>query len=288
MSALLQGFYAVPPGVALALAWLLLLGALFHAFLRCHLRNRDRMAETEAQLACERNARAQAERSLGDTHAVLSKLVHQHDAVRETERSRIARDIHDDLGQNLLALKIELSMLQVSTSAAHPHVHQRLAGMIKNLDLTIKSLRAVINDLRPLALEAGLQSAMEWHLKEFSRINGIRHELEADPEAYRAGPDNGLDAMLYRVLQESLSNVVRHANATEVRIALRRKGDQLTFQVQDNGVGMRGGPGASGFGLLGIRDRVAAIGGRLVIDSAPGAGTSLSLSIPLGQSIAEQ
>jgi signal transduction histidine kinase len=271
------------PMIALAVLWLLLLGWGFHALLRRRLREDDRLACAEAQLALERHARAMAERALGDTHSALCKLVREQEAVRETERNRIARDIHDDLGQNLLALKIELSLMQMSTSGAHPLVNQKLRSMVRSLDLSIKSLRVVIDDLRPLALEDGLQHAMEWQLSEFSRINGIRHELKADPEAFRATGDRTLDAMLFRILQESLSNVVRHAHATEVRIALNCSGDQLTLAVQDNGVGMAGHPAARGCGLVGIKDRITAVGGRFVIDSQPGAGTLLSLSIPLAQ-----
>jgi signal transduction histidine kinase len=279
----------IPSSVFVTLLWLLLLGWGFHALLRRHLSFIDGIAETDRQLGLERHARGVAERALADTHSALCRLVEQQEHVRESERNRIARDIHDDLGQNLLALKIELSLMQVSTNGAHPLINQKIGGMIRNLDVTIKSLRVIINDLRPLALEAGLQNAMQWQLNEFSRINGIRHELEADPEVFQlhSGRGQDLDAMLFRILQESLSNVVRHANATEVKIALNRSADQLTLTVHDNGVGMAGQAPAYGCGLLGIKDRVTAIGGRFAIDSRPGGGTLLSLSIPLAQPIAE-
>lgn len=277
-----SGHWRVPqPLVLVAVPWLLLLGWGFHALLGRHLRFHDRLAFTEAQLAMERHARGAAERTLADTHTALCRLVQQQEHVRETERNRIARDIHDDLGQHLLALKIELSLMQASTNSDHPQLHQKLGGLLRNLDLTIASLRTVINDLRPLALEHGLQTAMETHLNEFSRVNGIKHELDADPGAFHPGTDRAVDAMLFRVLQESLANVVRHAQATEVKIALSRSGDLLTLQVQDNGIGMAGQPANRGCGLVGIADRVTAAGGKFAIDSQPGAGTLLSLSIPL-------
>jgi signal transduction histidine kinase len=272
--------------VLAAVGWLLLLGCGFQALLRYHLRAGDRLADAESQLAIERHTRALAERALGDTHAALGKLVQQQEDVRETERKRIARDIHDDLGQNLLALKIELTLMQASTTSAHPQLSQKVGQLVNNLDLTIKSLRAVINNLRPLALDAGLQSAMEWQLSEFSRINGIRHELKADPEAFQAGPGKDIDAMLFRILQESLANVVRHAQATEVKIGLHCDGGRLTLKVQDNGIGMPAPPATPGCGLLGIKDRVTAIGGQFAIDSQPGGGTVLSLSIPLALPLA--
>ena len=246
----------------------------------------DRIADTEAQLGHERRSRALAERALAETHRSLCRLVQQQDQVREAERSRIARDIHDDLGQNLLALKIELSLLQVRTSGAYPLLNEMVGRMLGNLELSIKSLRGVINDLRPALLEDGLRSAMEWQLSEFSRRNGIRHVLEADPEAFRAIPGKEVDATLFRILQESLSNVVRHAQASEVKVAFRRKGDQLALTVEDNGLGMVEEPAHRGCGLSGIGDRIKVLGGNFTIASQAGAGTRLSLTIPLDRALA--
>jgi signal transduction histidine kinase len=275
------------PLVPLAALWLALLGWVFHVMLRRHLQFHDQLAYAQAQLGTERHARAVAERAVADTHTALCRLVQQQEHVRETERNRIARDIHDDLGQNLLALKIELSLMQLS-AAAHPPLQQKIGDLADKLGHTIHSLRRIINDLQPLVLERGLQTAIETHLSEFSRVNGIRHELDADPDAFRSDPGQGIDAMLFRILQESLANVVRHAQATEVKIALTRSGDLLTLNVQDNGIGMAGVPATRGCGLAGIADRVSAAGGKFVIDSKPGAGTLLSLSIPLLRPVAAQ
>ena len=277
---------AAKPAALIAVLWLLLLGWGFHALLGRPLRFNDRLAFSEAQLGIERHARQLAERALADTHTRLCRLIHQQEHVRENERNRIARDIHDDLGQHLLALKIERSLIQVSTNGAHPLLHQKVGSLLHSLDLTIRSLRAIINDLRPLALEQGLRSAMETHLSEFSRVSGIRHELDADPDVFQGNPDRAVDAMLFRILQESLANVVRHAQATEVKIALNRSAGQLTLKVRDNGIGMAGQPATRGCGLVGIADRVSAAGGQFAIDSQPGAGTLLSLSIPLPRPVA--
>jgi signal transduction histidine kinase len=275
------------PGPAVALLWLAALGWTFLWLLRRLLRGVDRRADIDVALAGERVARVAAERALSDTHLALARLLAQRDSAtdsaREGERQRIARDIHDDLGQNLLALKLDLQLLRAK---AAPREAIHLARVESNLEVTIRSLRAIINDLRPAALEAGLQTAMEWHLQEFSRTSGIACRLVADDAAFAACPALALDALLYRVLQESLTNVARHAQATEVRIALGHDAAQLTFEVHDNGVGMRAGR-APGCGLHGMRARVAAIGGRLAITSAPGAGTLLSLAIPLTQPLGE-
>jgi signal transduction histidine kinase len=267
--------------VPVAILWLVIVGWGFRALLGRYLRFYDRLAYSEAQLALERHGRAQAEKTLGDAHTSLCRLVQQQEQVREHERNRIARDIHDDLGQRMLALKIELSLLQVSTSGAHPLVHRKVGSLLDSLDQAIAALRAVIKDLRPVALEHGLQNAMQAHLSEFTRLNGIRHELDAEPDAFQGAPGGGVDAMLFRILQESLANVARHAQATQVKIALVRSGDRLTMSVRDNGIGMAGGPGTSGCGLAGIAGRVSAAGGTFLIDSQPGGGTLLSLSIPL-------
>ena len=289
-SAAIGGATSNHPGFAqpvalIAVPWLLLVGWGFHALLRRHLRIDDRLAYCDAQLGIEHRARQLAERAQLDTHSSLCRLIQQHDHVRENERNRIARDIHDDLGQHLLAFKIELALMQVSTRGAHPQLHQHVGRLIHSVDSSIASLRAIINNLRPLALERGLRSAIETHLREFSRLNGIRHELDASADAFDGNRDGALDAMLFRVLQEALANVARHAQATEVWIALNRDGDQLSLQVRDNGIGMAGLPTATGCGLAGIADRVAAAGGRFAIDSEPGAGTLLSLSIPLARQV---
>jgi signal transduction histidine kinase len=274
------------PSLFVAVVWMLLLGWGFHALLRRHLRLDDLLADKEAQLAIERHARASAERTLAATHLSLCQLARQQESVRETERRRIGRDIHDDLGQNLLALKIDLSLLHVSTSGAHPQITHKVSCMMGNLDQTIKSLRAVINNLRPLALESGLRHALEWQLAEFSRTHGIRHTLVAAPAVFDTPADKERDAMVFRILQESLCNVVRHAHATDVAVEAQRCGSILTLTVQDNGVGMAQAAPSDGSGLPGMRERAAAIGGRLSIDGAHGGGTVLTLTFPVTQACA--
>ena len=275
---------AQTPALMVAALWLLALGWVFHTLLRYRVGVDDRHGDTQVQLGLERHARALAERALAETHKVLCRLLEQQEGVRDTERRRIARDIHDDLGQNLMALKIELTLLQRSTRGANPQLNAHLGIMIRNLDLAIKSLRGIINDLRPPALEAGLRYAMEWQLSEFSRLNGIEHYFSADPAAF----DNGkaLDAMLFRILQESLSNVARHAQATEVRVDLTCTPGHVNLDIRDNGTGIKHQHAADCRGLDGIRDRVAALGGSVSIDSPPGGGCQLCIAVPRTQALA--
>jgi signal transduction histidine kinase len=274
--------WEVQAGIAAGLVWVATLAGCCCLLLRRCLHAEDRAVRLAADLCLEQQARCRAEQALADNHAVLKKLVREQSGVRDAERGRIARDIHDDLGQNLLALRIELSLMQVATCGIHPAIHQKLGGLMGCLDHAMRSLRAVINDLRPLALDEGLRCALERQLNEFSRINDIAHELIVEPGALDMGPRSPeVDAMLYRILQEALSNVARHAHASLVRVILGHDGERLILHVHDNGVGMAATPSGCGCGLAGMRERIGAAGGLLSIKSEPGTGTLLSLSIPL-------
>lgn len=258
----------------------LLLAALAILFWR-QWRNQANLVRLRDKLAAEHRLRASAEQSLLDTHHRLRQLVAQQDHVKSDERWRIARDIHDDLGQNLLALKIDISALQASLVEAHPVLHQKLAIISSNVDLTVRSLRGVINDLRPIALDAGLRVALERQLHEFSRVNNVVCQLTTAPASFESRLGQDLDILVFRIVQESLSNIARHAKAHNVAVALVLDSDGLTLTVRDNGIGMPPGPLRRGRGLLGIEDRLTAAGGKLQIHSEPGEGTQLSLLIPV-------
>jgi len=210
--------------------------------------------------------------------AEQTRLASGQRKAREQERLRIGRDIHDDLGQYLLTLKIDLSMLQASTHGATPQLARQLAVMARNVDLSIAALRRVIHDLRPPALDAGLQAACDGLLADLQRSTGIdcRCDYRLDATAGRAhGP------LLYHVLQEALANIARHARATHVQLCLQQTGATLACRISDDGVGLTGSPPRLGCGLSGMHERVAAAGGSLHIASRSGAGTTLHLSLPL-------
>jgi signal transduction histidine kinase len=268
-------------GFAGAALLCVLISAVAYRLLRTNLRHHALLAEMEARMAEERQARALTEQALADSHGIVCKLVLEQAGVRDAERSRIARDIHDDLGQNLLALRIDLSLMQVATNRIHPAIHQKVGLMASNLDMAIRSLRAVINNLRPLALGEGLRHAMERQLAEFSRLSGIEHSFRAAAGAFDGAAGNDNDAIVYRVLQESLSNVARHARASRVLVSLERDGPRLTLRVQDDGVGIAGPAEPGRFGLAGMRERAEAGGGELIVSSAPGAGTIVELTLPV-------
>jgi signal transduction histidine kinase len=259
--------YLIPALIPMALAW--------HQWRRLA----GELGNARRQLASESGLRSCAEHSLASTHARLCRLVAVQDNILENERRRIARDIHDDLGQNLLALKIDLGLLRSHSAELGPKINEQLALISGNLDLAIRSLRGIINDLHPVALQGGLRQAAESQLREFSRINNIAHQFDAEPGLDEAGHGE-LDTTVFRVLQESLANIARHAKASMVRVALARQGQALRMMVSDNGVGLPPGARLRGCGLQGIEERARAAGGTLAVDSGPG-GTTLTLLLPL-------
>ncbi len=239
----------------------------------------------QARLGRERATREQAEQALADTRRQVCHLSASQQSLRDAERRRIARDLHDDLGQHLLTLGLELRALGASQPALGEIV-DRIDGHVQH---TLRAMRCVVRDLQPEALENGLEAAVNGQLAQFSRLSGIPCQLDARPDAFTAAQDcrdAGVDKMVYRILQESLSNIARHAHATQVSVAIARAAGRLDLTVQDNGVGCQQSPqpadrtGAS-TGLRGIAERVAEAGGRFDVASAPGQGTALTMSLPL-------
>ena len=242
--------------------------------------NRD-LQEQRKQDLDHINERRQAEEALRHSQEELRQLASYQERIKEDERKRIAREIHDELGQNLLALRIDIAMLHARTGGTHPKLNKKVHAVLEHIDSTMKAMRAIINNLRPTVLDLGLNAAIEWQVKEFQRRTGIACELVM-PEAEVVVDDNRATA-LFRILQESLNNVFRHARATRTRIELNKTGERLLMTIADNGVGIF--PGcrrkANSFGLVGIKERISTLGGELSIDTSPDSGTSLTITVPL-------
>jgi signal transduction histidine kinase len=215
------------------------------------------------------------------SHQKLRRLADHAYQIKEMERKRIAREIHDDLGQSLLALRIEAELLAGRTRGTHSHLHKRARATLQQIDTTIKSVRQIINDLRPTVLDLGLSAAVEWQINQFQRRTGIQCEIQ-DDHGEIALPDHCATAF-FRILQESLTNIVRHANATRVKVALRLSGGWLTLTVCDNGCGLPpGGRNKYGsFGLVGIEERIVILGGTCAVFSEPDGGTTVMVSAPV-------
>ena len=270
------GFEAFLPWLAMLAGFVssMLLYALFHALTS----SRQRAIKMAKSMTRELR---ESQTKLEQSHQNLRRLAAHADQIKEGERKRIAREIHDDLGQNLLALRIEADMLATRTRERHPRLHERARSTLSQIDATIKSVRQIINDLRPNVLDLGLSAAVEWQIAEFRRRSGIACELVAEPKDVTLS-DHAATAF-FRILQESLSNIVRHAHATNVRVELASSGTELTMTVIDNGIGLgareRGKPGS--FGLVGIEERINILGGAFSISSTDGEGTTVCVSVPI-------
>jgi len=226
-----------------------------------------------------------SEAKLQKTNDNLRRLAAHAETIKESERKRIAREIHDDLGQNLLALRIEADLLASRTSGRHPRLHARARWTLEQIDATIKSVRQIINDLRPHVLDLGLTAAVDWQIAEFQRRTGIACELVSDGRELHVS--DRCATTLFRILQESLTNVSRHARATSVRVELALDEESITMTVSDNGIGLNkgGGQKPGSFGLVGIEERVRILGGKCLITSRPNAGTTVHVAIPVADNL---
>lgn len=222
--------------------------------------------------------------ALRQSHAQLRQLALHLETVKEDERKRISRDIHDELGQNLLALRIDISMLSARTQHAHPRLHGRVAAVLENIDTTIKSVRGIMNELRPMALDLGLQAAIEWQVGDFRKRSGIACQLHIRDEALFAAIGSQVEIALFRIVQEALSNVMRHAHASAVELEFHSDARAVYVSISDNGVGITTQQQRKKqcFGLMGIRERVRALDGQVEIGAPPsGTGCRLWLQVPL-------
>ncbi len=225
--------------------------------------------------------RKQAQEELARSHEELSRLSNALQSVREEERRNIARDLHDDLGQLLAALRIDLSLLQKQAMEAVVSPKQ-LVSMDELLATSITSLRRIATDLRPRALdEAGLYFALQTLRKEFVARHGISCELFADE--HDLALDDQRSTAIFRIIQESLANVFRHAAARKVTIKFERNNGKLEISIDDDGRGIRSedmGKDRS-FGLVDMRERVRAMHGDMAISSEAYQGTRINIAIPL-------
>lgn len=215
----------------------------------------------------------------------LRALASRLQKVREEERTEVAREIHDELGQALTGLKLDIAWM----SGRLPRDQALLAqcsSIMKRIDQTITVVRRIATELRPSVLDQlGLEAAIEWQAQEFGSRTGI--DVVMDSSVGCTIPEE-LGNCAFRILQESLTNITRHAKATRVEISLIQMGSLLSLEVTDNGVGMP--PDcereASSLGLIGMRERALGCGGTLGISSAPGIGTTVLFTAPVGSGAA--
>jgi PAS domain S-box-containing protein len=257
-----------------------------------------RVVETTATLIEERGETAilavmrdvtelkQAQAALIESHADLQRLLAAQDKVQENERKRIARELHDDLQQTLAVIRIDLGVIATRMAAGSAGVATMLAGVDAHVEAAISSTRRIVNDLRPQMLEdLGLVAALEAMAGQLAQRAGMVCQVEAQPAAGDALREAPLaTTCLYRVAQEALNNVLKHAQASTVRLGLEHLADgRVALRVSDNGRGIGSGEPhkPDSFGLRGIAERVRALGGVLRIDSPPGAGTTIEVIVPV-------
>jgi PAS domain S-box-containing protein len=239
------------------------------------------LVQAITMLQSEVAERRRIEHELLQLQSLLRELAAHQDQIKEAERKRIAREIHDELGQNLLALRLDVSMLMARCGSRHPLLSRKAACALGQIDAIMASVRAIINNLRPGVLDFGLHAAIEWQVREFQRRSLVVCDLHFDHAEFEL--DDHRATALFRILQESLTNINRHAQAGRVSIALKRSGNRLSLSIADNGIGIR--PGcrrkANSFGLVGITERIHHLNGELTIDSTRGRGTTLRMTIPI-------
>lgn len=211
--------------------------------------------------------------------------LHKHSQdVRERERTRVAREIHDELGQVLTALKMDLSYLAKKLPQDLPALRTKTNLMLRFVDMTIQSVKRITMDLRPGLLDhLGLVAAIEWQAEEFQKRTGIRYCITVDPEEISLNPDRSTS--IFRIFQETLTNIARHAHATEIKISLLEKEGILELTVSDNGIGISKDQidNSKSFGLLGIKERAYFSGGQAKIYGHKGKGTTVQVLLPLDQ-----
>ena len=228
------------------------------------------------------SVRERTRRELAQAREDLRELSVASRTAREQENSRISRELHDELGQNLTSLTMDLAWLEANTAPDNAQFLKTLAGMRSVLDSTVAATRRISADLRPLMLDdLGLLAALEWLAEETSRRHGFQVDLAVDEASGSLAEP--LASQVYRIVQESLTNAGRHAAARSVRVALRTIGREVHLDVEDDGRGL--GPEdlrkKGSFGLVGIRERVYILAGSVEIRGDAGQGTVIHVRLPI-------
>ena len=225
--------------------------------------------------------RKAAESELIRSRAQLRELTNYLQSVREEERARISRELHDELGQTLTALKMELGWLKERLPAEPVLLRSRMDRLMQIVDHSVTDLQRIATDLRPMILdELGLMSAIQWLTQSFSERSSLTIELSVDRTDIPYSKD--VSTAAFRIAQEALTNIIRHSKATSARIAARHVTGELQLDISDNGCGMDlTRSRRERLGLIGMAERAHMLGGSVEIDSAPGRGTRICVHLPL-------
>lgn len=211
---------------------------------------------------------------------MLQTLAAREEKAREQERKRVAWDMHEELGQNLVALRINFQLLNDRLGNDAAWLQEQLESSKELLDRSIRVVRDVAAALRPSVLDLGIDVALEWLAEKFMEKNGIQTKLRLGEQGIVLNDEHA--TAIFRIVQEALDNVSRHAQATAVEIALERRGIEYLLEVRDDGRGFDlDTPKEKTLGLVGIQERARRLHGEVAIFSAPGAGTVIEVRIPV-------
>ena len=241
--------------------------------------------EMRTEIADRQHAEEELRKSRDQLRALAARL----QSVREEERTYIAREIHDELGQACTAIKMDLALIGRKLAKQQTALRTKVDSSIQLVDGTIATLRRIASELRPRTLDdLGLPSALEAHAQEFEGRTGIHCSVILPPEPLTLDTDRS--TAIFRIFQESLTNVARHAHATRVEARLRRDNDRIIFQVFDNGTGFDPDVARArkSLGLIGMQERALLLNGDFKTEGAPGSGTTMTLTIPLPPPIAAE
>jgi len=222
----------------------------------------------------------EAEKEMQEMNEQLRKLAAHLQKVKEEEQARLAREMHDQLGQIITSLKMDLGWIKKNKKELIPGIVQkRLNEMSHLLDEAVVTIRKVAADLRPSILDdLGLADTLEWHSKEFKKRSGIHVQFRHTTKGIKF--DTDIATGLFRIYQEALTNVARHAKAKNVTTRLDVNGDKITLSIQDDGKGFDTTIQMKTLGLLGMRERARMMNGTVEITSEPGKGTTVLITIP--------
>jgi signal transduction histidine kinase len=231
-----------------------------------------------------REALKENELSLAASRQSLRALAAHLESAREEEKAHLAREVHDELGQHLTVLRLEMSMCEIGFGHLDQKLQDRLHSMKRLIEQTFQIVRDVASALRPPILDAGIASAVEWQMRRFEQRSQIPVRVTVPDTPLALSDEQAIG--LFRILQEALTNVLRHAQANSVSLLLESSDDGLLLCLSDDGIGFD--PQARrtevSFGLVGMQERVLLLGGRLEIDSRPLHGTTLKVWVPFNES----
>ncbi|MBL1259560.1 MAG: response regulator [Thiotrichaceae bacterium] len=227
-----------------------------------------------------------ANEEIASSRHLLRRLAAHSQNLREEERGRFARDLHDDLGSGMAALKMDLKWLLKRLDGQDPEADEKLSGMTRLIDSAIASVRHVITEMRPSIIDdLGLLAAVEWQLEEFGKRHGIKVALDRNcDEIVFKNKDKDSDISIFRIFQEALNNIAKHAESTSVLVTVIDEDDVLIITISDDGCGfdVSARTNNDSFGIISMKERVLVMAGNIDVISNPGDGVVVKISLPRG------